>query len=357
MKRLIILFLLVVVATASTFGHEHDRTGFIKTGQTMLDKPMAFTAADAVATGDSTLIIVTSEQVYPTKQNLYSTLTTTSGSPSVTIKLFGKCFSGDAYVQIGSTITWTSSSNNPINISAVTPNQYRYFKAEYICGGTGGVKITAFELKLWFTSGLASSGTLTDGTATINSGAIAGATTIAASGRITGTGGATITGAATNINASSNFATNIGTGTTDAAVSIGGGSNTVAVNSTSWDISTAGVASGFTGITTTGVLSGGALITSGVDTCRGSQTAKSVAGKSLLRCDGTCTLYGLTGGVSGQFLRIINTSATTLTLVHNGTTTQKIMISGGSNKAITTQYGGVTMVFDGTNWYVTGNGQ
>jgi hypothetical protein len=185
MKKVLILFLLLVVATGSIFGHAHDRTGYIKTGQTMLDKPMAFTAADVVATGDSTLIIVTSEQVNPSKQNLYSTLAVTSGSPSVTIKLFGKCFSGDAYVQIGSTITWTEVAHNPINISATTPNQYRYYKAEYICGGTGGVKITAFELKLWLTSGLASSGTLTDGTATINSGAIAGATTGDFSGAVT----------------------------------------------------------------------------------------------------------------------------------------------------------------------------
>jgi hypothetical protein len=197
MKRVLILFLLLVIATGSIFGHAHDRTGYIKTGQTMLDKPMAFTAADVVATGDSTLIIVTSEQVNPTKQNLYSTLAVTSGSPSVTIKLFGKCFTGDAYVQIGSTITWTEVAHNPINISATTPNQYRYYKAEYICGGTGGVKITAFELKLWFTSGLASSGTLTDGTATINSGALAGATTGAFSSNVTVGGTLGVTGATT----------------------------------------------------------------------------------------------------------------------------------------------------------------
>jgi hypothetical protein len=75
-------------------------------------------------------------------------------------------------------------------------------------------------------------------------GAITGAGAITADGLITGTAGTTITGAAINLNATSNFATNIGTGTTNAAVSIGGGSNTVAVNSSSWDITTTGVFSG-----------------------------------------------------------------------------------------------------------------
>jgi hypothetical protein len=228
MKKVLMFSLLIFATLIST---ALDRTGFIKTGQTVLNVPMAFTAADAVLTGETTNIVVTSEQLYPTKQNMYSTLSVGSGSPSVAIKLYGKCFAGDVYVQIGSTITWTSTSNNPVNISAITPNQYRYYKAEYVCTGTGGIKITTFELKLWLTSGLASSGTLTDGTATINSGALEGVTTIAASGRFTGTGGATVTGATVNLNATSNFATNIGTGGTTAAVNIGGGLGQVLINS------------------------------------------------------------------------------------------------------------------------------
>ena len=56
------------------------------------------------------------------------------------------------------------------------------------------------------------------------------------------------TGAAANINASSNFATNLNTGTSTGAVTIGGGLGTVAVNSSSWDISTAGALSGFSSL-------------------------------------------------------------------------------------------------------------
>jgi len=83
-------------------------------------------------------------------------------------------------------------------------------------------------------------------------GAMTGIGAITMDGLLTGTAGATLSGAVVSLNDSSNFATNIGTGTSTGAVSVGGGANTVAVNSTSWDISTAGVASGLTGITSTG---------------------------------------------------------------------------------------------------------
>ncbi len=69
---------------------------------------------------------------------------------------------------------------------------------------------------------------------------------------ITNTGAVTSSGAAISLNASSNFATNINTGTSTGAVSIGGNSNTLAINTSSWDVSSAGVASGLTGLTVTG---------------------------------------------------------------------------------------------------------
>lgn len=48
--------------------------------------------------------------------------------------------------------------------------------------------------------------------------------------------------------------TSIGTGTTTGTVSIGGGSDQVAVDSSTWDITGAGVASGLTGVTSTGTV-------------------------------------------------------------------------------------------------------
>jgi hypothetical protein len=63
--------------------------------------------------------------------------------------------------------------------------------------------------------------------------------------------GLTVNGTA-NINVSNNAPTSIGTGTTTHAISIGGGSNTLAINTSNWDVSSAGVASGLTGLTVAG---------------------------------------------------------------------------------------------------------
>ena len=61
--------------------------------------------------------------------------------------------------------------------------------------------------------------------------------------------GVTVTGAAVNLNDSSNFGVNIGTGSNNGAVVIGGGSSTLAIDTTTWDVSTAGAFTGVTGIT------------------------------------------------------------------------------------------------------------
>jgi hypothetical protein len=83
------------------------------------------------------------------------------------------------------------------------------------------------------------------------SGAMTGIGAITMDGLLTGTLGETITGAVVSLNASSNFATNINTGTSNGALSLGGGSGTVAVDSTTWDISTAGALTGIADITGT----------------------------------------------------------------------------------------------------------
>jgi len=68
------------------------------------------------------------------------------------------------------------------------------------------------------------------------------------------TAGLSITGGTVNLNASSNNATNLNTGTSSGAVTIGGGSGTVAVNSSSWDVSTAGAVTGLTSVGMSGDL-------------------------------------------------------------------------------------------------------
>mgnify|MGYP001568242319 FL=1 len=77
-------------------------------------------------------------------------------------------------------------------------------------------------------------------------GAMTGIGAITMDGLLTGTLGATVTGAAVNLNVTSNFAVNISTGTTNAQVTIGGGSTPFAIASTALDVSNAGAVSGVT---------------------------------------------------------------------------------------------------------------
>lgn len=78
---------------------------------------------------------------------------------------------------------------------------------------------------------------------------------------VTGAGAVNVVGALSQItgvasfNASSNYATNINTGTSTGTVSIGGGSNSVGISTSTWDISTAGVVSGVTGLSMSGDIS------------------------------------------------------------------------------------------------------
>jgi len=83
-------------------------------------------------------------------------------------------------------------------------------------------------------------------------GVMTGIGAITMDGLLTGSLGTTITGAVVSLNASSNFATNINTGTSNAALTLGGGSGTVAINSSDWDISTTGAMTGIGAITTDG---------------------------------------------------------------------------------------------------------
>jgi len=131
----------------------------------------------------------------------------------------------------GGTVNLNSSSNNAVNIGTGTSTGL-----VTIGGGSGTAAINTSDWDINATGDMTGIGAVT------------------MDGLLTGTAGATMSGAAVNVNASSNFATNINTGTSTGAVSVGGGSNTVAVDSTSWDISTAGVGSGFTGLTSTGTI-------------------------------------------------------------------------------------------------------
>jgi hypothetical protein len=99
-------------------------------------------------------------------------------------------------------------------------------------------------------TGALNSGSITSGFGSIDTGsdAISGGA-VTATALLTGQLGATISGAAISLNASSNFATNINTGSSNALVTIGGGSGTFALDTTNIDISSSGAITNATGIT------------------------------------------------------------------------------------------------------------
>ncbi|MEK7585872.1 MAG: tail fiber domain-containing protein, partial [Patescibacteria group bacterium] len=133
-------------------------------------------------------------------------------------------------------------------------------------GVTGDIQFFSSSNKITSAGALTIAGLLTS--VGVNAGA----------GLIQGTLGLTVSGAATSINTSSNFATNINTGTSNALVSIGGGSGTFALDTTNIDISNAGVISGATGLVSSGTIQFSSLTTNGaVYTSGGNGTLTTTA--------------------------------------------------------------------------------
>lgn len=152
-------------------------------------------------------------------------------------------------------------------------------------------------------------GTLTSGTGNAfqvsSGGAVTAVGVNAGAGLIQGSLGLTVTGATVNLNASSNFAVNIGTGTTNAAVTIGGNSNTVEINSSNWDVSTTGAISGLTGITMTS----GDFLQSGAGTFGTGTGAVSLNGDVTIAAGKNLTLTAGVGTITQNF-QPLGTTAT-----------------------------------------------
>jgi len=336
MKKLLITFIMLTAFVAVSFSG--DRTGLIRTGGNILNR-MTFTTADAIEADDTVSITITNIQKFMQTQVFTYVLDSISGDPSISVTAYGKITSNGSWVSIG-TATWDDETDNPQSITAATAINYNWLKLEFIASATvQKSQITSLDVRTSNAFNIpATGGTLTvsrptSGTVTITSadndanaaltidaggsgaltlggstgttaitssdwaigttGIMTGIGAITSNGLITGTAGATITGAVVNLNASSNFATNINTGTTNAALSLGGGSGTVAVNSSAWDISTAGAATGFTDITASGVVTGGyrqtAVITNttGTDTLTAAHSGKTIV---LTKSDGASTV-------------------------------------------------------------------
>jgi hypothetical protein len=397
MKKLLIFFMLVALSVVSM---AQNKTGSIREGLTMLSKPFVFTAADSIAgrggyfvkTSETYYVVITNPQKYLQTQSITTTLATESGSPSVTITLYGKVNSGDSYTSIGTPVTWTSTSNNPATISNTTAANYNYLKVAYVCSGaTQCVSITSLEVK---TANVFPYGsTLITGTAgaTITGAAInlnAGSNYAVNIGTSTTTGTVTVGGTGTqsiavgngagaktvalgssnststttilsgsngvNINASNNQPTNVNTGSSTGLVTIGGGSGTAAINTSVWGVTAAGVASGLTGITSSGKAFLGNVIRvhspvamnstgniSAANMLAGVITSTSAAATTLTTPTATAIAAQIPGCAQGTaFDLIIDNSAgastVTLALDASITVVNPAIITGGATLTLAT---------------------
>ena len=158
-----------------------------------------------------------------------------------------------------------------------------------------------------------------------NVGSLAGVTTVSASGLITGTSGLTISGANVSLNDNSNFNTSINTVTSTGTVTIGGGFSPFTLNSTAFDVSTAGALSGITTISASGVITGATATNTINGLVINTGSLSSITGYSQTSGNfsqtGTGTFSTGTGAVSlNGPTTITNSTNSTTSLVVNGTT-------------------------------------
>lgn len=364
MKKLLFIALMLGVFITSSFSQ--DRTGLIRTGGNIMNR-MVFSDADSIVTSDSLVIQITNINKYLQHQALSMTLDDVDGgSPSVLVTLRGRYTNSGTWHPIGSAVTWTGEGSNPIEINSTTPLNYNYLKVSLVASGaTQHSHALTLDIRTTNVFDIGASAAYVfgngAGTVTINSsdwdvsatGAMTGIGAITSNGLITTTAGVAVTGAISNVNVSSNFATNLNTGTSSGALTLGGGSGTVAVNSSGWDITTAGVTSG--------------LLHSIVANTDASETLTAAQSGAFVVCSNaagatTITLPDPSAGTVGVIYYLLQTAdqnliatATTAngnSIVCDGVaTTDNVTISTASHKI------GAGMIIIGisaTQWYIGG---
>jgi len=177
---LIIAFLLLGVTTFA-----QNKEGSIGKDRTYND--FSFTAADTINESETYYIEVSNFQSNPQMQDVWIDIDSASGDPNVTITVYGKKFEDDTYASIGTAVTWAgTSSDTAFNYTVATANRYRYLKIEFAASATDQQSlISDVIVKTWNTGGQLTSTSITDGTATITSGAGSGFTTFDMSGALT----------------------------------------------------------------------------------------------------------------------------------------------------------------------------
>jgi hypothetical protein len=247
-------------------------------------------------------------------------------------------------------------------------------------GGAGGTNGNGGNVTI---NAGAKTGSGTDGTVAIgasNTSAISlGADTTLASGKnLTVTSGTTSLTGTTNINTTGSASTNIGTGTGNTA--IGNATGTLQLSSNTFNLSTAGVITGVTGLslssgnfvqngsgtfsTGTGLVSlnGNTNVASSASFATQAGATYTVAGTStnaplntasyyLLDTSGAAQIIqGITAGRDGQLLTITNIDALGVTLANNSGSATGSKITTGTGGDISIPSGGsINLIYDSAN--------
>ena len=292
MKYLLIFAMLLFGVT----GFAQDKEATVKNNKTIAED-MSFTAADTINESETYYVEVTNKQSFPQMYDVWVDVEEVSGTSGLTITVYGKKFEDDTYVSIGTPVSW-SDGDGAFNYPVTTAQRYRYVKVEIEADATDQQSLVNDVIfKAWNTGGdlsyasmslsgnLAVTGTSTltgavtvTGLITANSGVTLGDgddligsatsditfatdkfTVAGASGNTVIAGTLDVTGAV-GLTAGADLGTSQAlVGTT--AMTIGAGTQTVAVNSSDWDIDATGIATGMGAFTTDGIITAGAGVT------------------------------------------------------------------------------------------------
>lgn len=305
MRWIILIF--VVLLSITTVSAQNRSATLQQTtndvvGETFKD--IYFDASDTINEGETYYVEITCKKHYQQTQDVYVAGSAVSGSGDVVITVYGKKFSDDDYASIA-TSTWDSSSDLDEVISNTTANAYRYYKVEFVSDATEKqVLVTDVKFKTWLTNGDLSSSSLSlsgnlsvTGTSTLddvitlengltidnstdtklefneNSDELIwtfGSNEVAvSSGDVTSFDYGTIDLGTDALDLSEGNITNVGeiavdlVDDDDGAIAIGDGDETVAVNSSDWDIDATGVATGLGNITSDGTITSADVKTTG----------------------------------------------------------------------------------------------
>lgn len=298
MKKGLIFIVLIFAALISTAA---DRSLRISTGYTTLS-PFTLNASDTIDASDVVTFTITNLQKYAQMQSFTVGLTQVNVTPNVVIRAYGKVTSAGSWVEIGTYITWTSTSNNG-TISSTSPINYNYLKVTFTAtSASQKSKITTFEVKTSNAFDIpANSGTLTisratsgavevtskdddanaattyraGGSGALTLGSTAGATTVTSNGTMTVTGAPTVSGLIT-----ANDGVTLGAGDD----LVGSSTSDILINT---DKFTVAGATGNTVIGGTAAITGISTLTGGVSFASGSTVHWAKGGAPVAVATGT----------------------------------------------------------------------